>query len=390
MALLTFALMKADITDLYCRSTFFYMVLLISMFDITSSPTTVQLTCWSAAVPIELAILSISLIIYRSVHRERAVGDPLGGPVRESITLWETMEVASNSVRILTLVTLVLLYASKSVLFATDVESSDNRSNRATETTRLLDPSQVDNDTNSQICNPINDGPLPTASNSQDPSVHQATVPTGSWWEYLRGYSVFFPYIWPSKSYRLKLVTLACVFLLMVQRINNVMVPNQVGVITTALANQHEAHAFYAPWSQIILYVFYRWLQTGLSSLRSALWIPVSQYSRMELSTAAFEHVHNLGLDFHLKKNTGEVLSALNKSKSVTRLLEQILFELIPTLFDLIIAIGYFLAFFDAYYALVVGISSFNYIYVTIRVGLWRAKTRREMVNASHYEDAVK
>jgi ABC-type transport system involved in Fe-S cluster assembly fused permease/ATPase subunit len=168
------------------------------------------------------------------------------------------------------------------------------------------------------------------------------------------------------------------------------MIPIQVGVITTALANQQDTRAFLVPWSQIMLYVFCRWLQTGLSSLRSALWIPVSQYSRMELSTASFEHVHNLGLDFHLKKKTGEVLSALNKGKSVTGLLEQVVFEFLPTLFDLIIAIGYFLIVFDAYYALVVGISSFSYIYVTIRLGLWRAQTRREMVNASRHEDAVK
>lgn len=96
----------------------------------------------------------------------------------------------------------------------------------------------------------------------------------------------------------------------------------------------------------------------------------MSQYSRIELSIAVFKHVYSLGLDFYLKKKTGEVLSALNKGKSVTRLLEQIIFKFIPTLFDLIIVIGYFLIIFDAYYALVVRILSFSYIYVTIRIGL--------------------
>jgi hypothetical protein len=300
------------------------------------------------------------------------------------------MEVVSNSVRILTLIVLVLLYASKSGLLASDVQSSHDQLDGATETTRLLDSSQLGNHTNSQIYNSIYGGTLPTAFKPQEPSIHQTSIPSGNWCKYLMGYSIFLPYMWPSKSRHLKFVTVACLFLLVVQRINNVMIPNQVGVITTALSNQQDAHTFSVPWSQIILYVFYRWLQTGLSSLRSALWIPMSQYSRRELSTAAFEHVHNLGLDFHLNKKTGEVLSALNKGKSVTGLLEQIVFEFIPTLFDLIIAIAYFLIFFDAYYALVVGISSFNYIYVTIRVGLWRAQTRREMVNASRHEDAVK
>ncbi|OKO94071.1 Heavy metal tolerance protein, partial [Penicillium subrubescens] len=285
-------------------------------------------------------------------------------------------------VRIVTLVSQVLIYTSKSGLLASKSESLHDQFNEATETTRLLD-SSGGNHMNSQIPEPVHDG-------SQDPSIHRTTFPFGNKWKYLMGYSIFLPYMWPSKSHGLKLVRLACLFLLVVQRINNVMTPILVGVIITALANQQEAHAFYVVWPQITLYVFSRWLQTGLSSLRSALWIPVSQYSRMELSTAAFEHVHNLGLDFHRNKKTGEVLSALNKGKSVTGLLEQVVFEFIPTLLDLFIAIGYFLIAFDAYYALVVGISSFGYIYVTIRMGLWRAQTRREMVNASRYEDAVK
>jgi ABC-type transport system involved in Fe-S cluster assembly fused permease/ATPase subunit len=59
-------------------------------------------------------------------------------------------------------------------------------------------------------------------------------------------------------------------------------------------------------------------------------------------------------------------------------------------LFDLIIAIGYFLVYFDVYYALVVGISTFGYLYVTVRMAQWRAEIRRQMVNASRQEDAVK
>jgi ABC-type transport system involved in Fe-S cluster assembly fused permease/ATPase subunit len=110
----------------------------------------------------------------------------------------------------------------------------------------------------------------------------------------------------------------------------------------------------------------------------------------MELSTAAFEHVHGLSLDFHLGKKTGEVLSALSKGSSINTFLEQVTFQVVPMLFDLIIAIGYFLVYFDVYYALVVGISTFGYLYVTVRMAQWRAEIRRQMVNASRQEDAVK
>jgi len=59
-----------------------------------------------------------------------------------------------------------------------------------------------------------------------------------------------------------------------------------------------------------------------------------------------------------------------------------------PMLIDLAVAIGYFLIVFDAYYALVVSIVTFAYLYLTIRLAQWRAEIRREMVNFSRTEDA--
>ncbi|KAK5707324.1 ATP-binding cassette-type vacuolar membrane transporter Hmt1, partial [Elasticomyces elasticus] len=175
------------------------------------------------------------------------------------------------------------------------------------------------------------------------------------------------------------------------QRVVNVLVPYQVGVITDALSSDNGD--FRVPWFEICMYILYRWLQGNqglIGSLRSSLWIPVSQYSYMELSTAAFEHVHGLSLEFHLGKKTGEVLSALSKGSSINTFLEQVTFQVVPMLIDLGVAIGYFLIAFDAYYALVVGISTFCYLYVTIRMAQWRAEIRREMVNYSRQEDAVK
>jgi ABC-type transport system involved in Fe-S cluster assembly fused permease/ATPase subunit len=127
-----------------------------------------------------------------------------------------------------------------------------------------------------------------------------------------------------------------------------------------------------------------------LGTLRSALWIPVSPYSYRELSVAAFEYVHSLSLDFHLGKKTGEVLSALRKGSSINTFLEQVTFRVVPILIDLAVAIGYFLNKFDAYYALVIAIVAFWYIYLTIRMAQWRARARREMVNADREEDAIK
>ncbi|KAJ6131446.1 hypothetical protein N7523_001906 [Penicillium sp. IBT 18751x] len=377
-------------------SFFVYAVLLISLLDTTPSPTLAQFVCWSVAIPIELVILSTSITLYTSIHHEPTVGDPEGGKLRRTITPWESMEVASSSVRILILFALVLLYASKSITTKSH-EQKAHRSNGVSESTGLLDASGAehgngDSNGNGHSYGSTNGAPGSKAAKPADPWVRPTTMPSTSWWEYLSGYSLFFPYLWPSKSRRLQIVVLICFVLLVAQRVINVLVPIQVGRIVEELTTG-EGKSFHVPWFQIFLYVVFRWLQGGqglLSSMRSTLWIPVSQYSYMELSTAAFEHVHGLSLDFHLGKKTGEVLSALSKGSSINTFLEQVTFQVVPMLIDLCIAVVYFLIVFDAYYALVIGISTFGYLYVTIRMAQWRAEIRRQMVNASRQEDAVK
>lgn len=374
----------------------------MALLDTTPSPTIAQFVCWSVAIPIELLIVSTSLSIYTSAHHEPIVGNPEGGPLRRSITFWETLEIGSNSLRILILFALVIFYACQTMSMKSH-QKANQRASGATETTGLLNPSTVENGnghghangngngTNGHTYGSTNGAAHPSPP-KPDPWVRPTTVPSTSWWEYLAGYSLFFPYLWPSKSRRLQLIAAVCFGLLICQRVVNILIPYQVDKITNSLTNNGE-EGFQVPWLQICLFVIYRWLQGTqgfIGSLRSGLWIPVSQYSYMELSTAAFEHVHGLSLDFHLGKKTGEVLSALSKGGSINTFLEQITFQMVPMLVDLVIAFVYFLVAFDAYYALVVGISTFGYLYVTVRMAQWRAEIRREMVNASREENAVK
>ncbi|CAL5870186.1 uncharacterized protein PFLUO_LOCUS4421 [Penicillium psychrofluorescens] len=376
-------------------SFFVYSVILISLLDTSPSPTLAHFVSWSVAIPIELVILSASLSIYTAPHHEPIVGDPEGGSLRKRITLWEYLEVVAGSVRVLLLFVLVLLYACNSLSMKHYEKKAQRQANGTTEATGLLDPASAESGAangNGNGYGSTNGGPRGQQPKGPDPWVRPTTAPSTTWWEYLSGYSLFFPYLWPSKSRRLQIVVVICFGLLVAQRVVNVMVPYQVEKITNILASDN-GEEFRVPWFEICMYVIYRWLQGGqglLSSVRSSLWIPVGQYSYMELSTAAFEHVHGLSLDFHLGKKTGEVLSALSKGSSINTFLEQVTFQVVPMLIDLGVAVGYFLIFFDAYYALVVGISTFGYLYVTIRMAQWRATIRRQMVNASRQEDAVK
>ncbi|KAJ5404962.1 hypothetical protein N7465_006246 [Penicillium sp. CMV-2018d] len=364
-------------------SFFTHTVIFISLLDTNPSPSIAQFIPWLSAIPFEVAILSISVSIYSHAHREPTVDDLFGGRLRTKITFWEALEISAGSVRISFLTLLVVSYIFKSARKHCAFKEAEEAD--AGETTSLLDSRGIANSDDSDGLTDCQQAPEVEAW------VRPLTTPSTNWVEYLSGYSLFFPYLWPYKSPRLQIVVVICFAILIVQRAVNILVPYQVGVIADSLSTSDGT--LQVPWIPICLYIIYRWLQGSqgfLESVRSNLWISVSQYAYMELSTAAFEHVHNLGLDFHLGKKMGEVLSALTKGSSINTFLEQVTFQVLPMFIDLTIAIGYFLVVFDVYYALTVAIMTFFYLYSTVKIASWRANMRRQMVNASRQEDAVK
>lgn len=373
-------------------SFFVYTLFLISLLDTKPSPTWAHFFTWIVALILEIPLLGASFAIYAYEHREPTAGDPDGGRMRQGMTKWEAVEITLDVIRIIFLLALALFYALFVALRSAKLRHAGRGEYGSPhERTSLLNNRHLENGTiNGTINGPGHDS---TPQNEETSGwVRPDKVPSKSWWEYIRGYSLFFPYLWPAKSLRLQITVVICFTLVMMARVVNVLVPYQVSVITDILSGEREGD-WGIPWGQICLYILFRLLQGGnglLSALRATLWIPISQYSYQELSTASFEHVHGLSLDFHLGKRTGELLSALSKGNSINTFLEQVTFQVFPMLIDLAVAIGYFLIAFDAYYALVVTIVTFAYLYITIRLAQWRAEIRREMVNSSRQEYAVK
>lgn len=376
-------------------SFFVYCLFLISLLDSKPSPTAAHLATWTAATILEIVLVALSFEIYTHAHKEPTAGTRPSKQLRFHMTDWEAAEVAMDLLRIVLLLALIGFYALFVIL---PQRRQPEETGNSSETTSLLG-SGADQNGHAENGNGHANGSYGTThpvggkhqhTEGAPPAWSRPTgAPSRSWWEYIKGYRVFFPYLWPSKDRKLQIIVVLCFILVLAQRVVNLLVPDQLGHIVNRLAGKEKG----SPWTAIIIFISFRFLQGSngvLGALRSALWIPVSQYSYRELSVAAFEHVHSLSLDFHLGKKTGEVLSALGKGSSINTFLEQVTFQVVPMLVDLAAAIGYFLVKFDAYYALVIAVVTFWYIYLTIRMAQWRAEIRREMVNADREEDAVK
>ena len=76
-----------------------------------------------------------------------------------------------------------------------------------------------------------------------------------------------------------------------------------------------------------------------------------------------FSHLHGLSLRWHLNRKTGEVLRVMDRgTNSVNTILQYIVFSILPTIADIVIAVVYFLTFFNAWFALIVFITMAVYM----------------------------
>ncbi|RMZ81931.1 hypothetical protein DV738_g2011, partial [Chaetothyriales sp. CBS 135597] len=371
-------------------SFFAWMVVMISLIDTKPSPSVVHLIVWITALPLELVILGASLHLYINPHHEPKVGDQEGGKYHESITAWEAIEVLVAFCRVALLCGMAIVF----LVYTLSAQRNKSQESSSSERTPLLGGGNEENHTQSNgHANGNGVVPRPQESKEHPAAWAKPTeTPSVTWYQYLRGFVVLIPYLWPKKSVKLQILAGTCMIIMISQRVINVFVPIMTGKITDALSGD-DGRGIRAPWLYILLYVVFRWLQGSqgiLSAARTILWIPVEQYSYRAISTAAFEHVHGLSAEFHTGKRTGELISALNKGSAINSFLELVTFSVGPMIFDLVVAVVYLTISFDIYLGLVVAITTVLYIYITIRLASWRVKLRRDYVNADREMEAVK
>ncbi|KAI1816175.1 hypothetical protein GGS20DRAFT_575620 [Poronia punctata] len=385
-------------------SAFLYIYVFISLFENKHQPGPVYIFMWFVALCMEIIIFTCDAIILSQPHKVMVSLDHEKYVIVDAMNHWDMIDLSFSGTR------LCLIAGSVIVWFvATLVEQRAERQrckreheyiSEADENTPLMNGNGNGNGyrTNGHASSGVN-GSAHAASNTESHAIvdedagfyRPEKLPPTTWFEYLRGYSIFFPYMWPSKKRRLQIVVLLCFLLLALQRVVNILVPYQIGIVTDQLTAGGGLSQM--PWVSLGLLIMYKLLQgpSGLlGSWRSMLWIPVSQHAYRALTTSAFEHVHSLSLDFHLGKRTGEVLSALNKGASVNSFLEQVTFQVFPMIVDLFLAITYFYVRFNALYAVIVCIVTFYYLLLTIRLASKTAEQRRAMSNADREEEAVK
>ncbi|GAB1603488.1 ATP-binding cassette sub-family B member 6, mitochondrial-like [Argonauta hians] len=209
-----------------------------------------------------------------------------------------------------------------------------------------------------------------------------------TWSNLAKKMKLMFPLVWPKGQMKLQLYVITCLALLAIGRVVNIFVPIYYKNIVNSLSEDlADGKPLKYRWDLVLIYVALFMLQGGgfgstglLNNVRSLLWLPVQQYTTRRIQIKLFAHLHCLSLRWHLNRKTGEVLRVIDRGKnSINQLLSYILFQIAPTIIDIIIAIVFFITQFNYIFGLVVFVCMSIYLATTIVITEWRTKYRRNM-----------
>nr|GAT57680.1 ABC transporter protein [Mycena chlorophos] len=220
--------------------------------------------------------------------------------------------------------------------------------------------------------------PSPLPSEGADQAAQKPEISLDpSWGEIWRRIRRITPYLWPSKSRSLQLLMGLCIVIILLGRLVNASVPFTYGLIVKILEGSSERSV----WPILFFYVFLRLLQGsgGLPALRDVLWTPVMQYSDRQMSQLAFDHLLQLSFNFHIHRNTGQVLRVLDRGAAINHTLEHLIFVIGPTFIDIAIALVVFSFKFGPLLAAVVFAVLFFYVSASVILTRWRTRIRRQM-----------
>ena len=127
-------------------------------------------------------------------------------------------------------------------------------------------------------------------------------------------------------------------------------------------------------------YAASRFSTTLFDNLRNAVFERVGQDATRRLAARVFRHLHQLSLSFHLERRTGAVTKVVERgTKSIDTMLYFILFNIAPTIFELVLVLNIFRSSFGwGLVAATVAMVAL-YIWFTRVVTDWRNALRTQM-----------
>ena len=185
------------------------------------------------------------------------------------------------------------------------------------------------------------------------------------------------PYLWVYK-WRV-LLALLC---LVGAKLANVGVPLILKKLVDAMTitAAHPQALLVLPVGLLVAYGLLRLSTTLFTELREFLFARVTQRAVRTIALQVFRHLHALSLRFHLNRQTGGMTRDIERgTRSVGSLISYTLFNILPTLVEITLVLGYLVLHYDIWFTVITSVALVSYIAFTVLVTNWRTHFRRTM-----------
>ncbi|MFA5530114.1 MAG: ABC transporter ATP-binding protein/permease [Thiohalomonadaceae bacterium] len=200
---------------------------------------------------------------------------------------------------------------------------------------------------------------------------HTEAPAGGNDWRALRS---LLPFLW---NYRGR-AGLALLFLVLA-KLANVGVPLALKELVDYLDTAEKA-ALALPIMLLLAYGILRLCSSAFNELRDVVFAKVRYGTMRALSTRVLSHLHALSLRYHLERKTGAITRDLERgTRSAATLLNYMVFNILPTLVEVLLIAGILLVQYSAWFAVITFATVVVYAAFTFAITEWRMKFRHRM-----------
>jgi len=191
----------------------------------------------------------------------------------------------------------------------------------------------------------------------------------------------FIPYLWPADAPALRRRVAVALALVALAKVITLAMPFAYKGAIDRMAPGLEPAAGLA-MALVVAYAGARFGGVLFDNLRNAIFEKVGQEAGRRLADDVFVHLHRLSLRFHLDRRTGAVTKIVERgTKSIDTMLYFLLFNIAPTVLELLAVCAIFLVKFGPGLVAATLAMVALYIWFTRLVTEWRNQLRRDMVD---------
>jgi len=204
-----------------------------------------------------------------------------------------------------------------------------------------------------------------------------------SYWQTLK---VMKPYFWPTTGERMEVLlnrtrAISTWVFVIGSKVASLMAPLYLQKATNGVSDSLRSGALtmsQAVIMNLVIYAFLTFIGKALKEAQALVYIKVQQAAYIEISDQTFVHLHNLSLDWHLRKKMGNVVRSMDRGiQAAQQTMQYVFLYLLPTIGEGIAVVVVFVMHFNNLrLAAFAFLNLYAYAYVTVKITIWRKQFR--------------